>query len=103
MNLRGEKRSNETHEPKTDPDSLLARKSVGKESRLSYSGNLSVENRNGLIVDAEVFQANGTAERDAALVMMEWLGGRPIMNAACRLCLSKTSKCLSGWELYVLS
>src|SRR5229473_2679737 len=79
MNFRGEKRSNETHESKTDPDSLLARKSQGKESRLSYSGNLLVENRNGLIVDAEVFQANGTAERDAALVMMERLPGtRPL-------------------------
>ena len=75
LNFRGEKRSNETHESKTDPDSLLARKSDGKESRLSYSGNLLVENRNGLIVDAEVFQANGTAERDAALVMMERLPG----------------------------
>jgi hypothetical protein len=38
---------------------------------LSYSGNLLVENRNGLIVNAEVFAANGTAERDAALVMRE--------------------------------
>ena len=43
---------------------------------MSYSGNLLVENGNGLIVDAEVFQANGTAERDAALVMMEKLPGR---------------------------
>src|SRR5215510_11860129 len=67
VNFRGEKRSNETHESKTDPDALLARKGGGKESKLSYSGNLLVENRNGLIVDAEVFQANGTAERDAAL------------------------------------
>jgi hypothetical protein len=75
VNFRCEKRSNETHESKTDPDSLLARKSEGKESRLSYSGNLLVENRNGLIVDAEVFQANGTAECDAALIMMERLPG----------------------------
>jgi transposase len=75
VNFRWEKRSNETHESKTDPDSLLARKSEGKGFRLSYSGNLLVENRNGLIVDAEVFQANGTAERDAALVMMERLPG----------------------------
>jgi hypothetical protein len=75
VNFRGEKRSNETHESKTDPHSLLARKSEGKQSRLSYSWNLLVENRNGLIVDAEVFQANGTAERDAALVMMERLPG----------------------------
>jgi hypothetical protein len=49
----------------------LARKSDGKESKLCYSGNLLVENRNGLIVNAEVFVANGTAERDAALVMLE--------------------------------
>ena len=75
VNFRGEKRANETHASKTDPDALLARKSEGKESKLSYSGNLLVENRNGLIVDAEVFQANGTAERDAALIMLEKLGG----------------------------
>ena len=54
----------------------MARKAAGKESKLSYSGNLLVENRNGLIVDAEVFQANGTAERDAALIMLEKLPGR---------------------------
>src|SRR5579864_3129360 len=75
VNFRGEKRSNDTHESKTDPESLLARKGEGKESKLSYTGNLLVENRNGLIVDAEVFQANGTAERDAALVMLEKLAG----------------------------
>jgi transposase len=75
VNFRGEKRSNETHASKTDPDALLARKSEGKESKLSYSGNLLVENRNGLIVDAEVFQANGTAERDAALIMLEQIPG----------------------------
>src|SRR4029077_15716203 len=75
VNFRGEQRSNETHASKTDPEALLARKSGGKESKLSDSGNLLVENRNGLIVDAEVFQANGTAERDAALVMLEQIPG----------------------------
>src|ERR1039457_256725 len=75
VNFRGEQRSNETHASKTDPEALLARKGAGKESKLSYCGNLLVENRNGLIVDAEVFQANGTAERDAALVMLEKLPG----------------------------
>jgi transposase len=75
VNFRGEKRSNETHESKTDPDALLARKGDGKESKLSYSGNLLVENRNGLIVDAQVFQALGTAERDAALSMLEKVPG----------------------------
>ena len=73
VNFRGEKRSNETHASKTDPEALLAKKGEGKESKLSYTGNLLVENRNGLIVDAEVFQANGTAERDAALIMLEKL------------------------------
>ena len=75
MNFRGEQRSNETHASKTDPDARLARKARAKSRRLSYCGNLLVENRNGLIVDAEVFQANGTAERDAALVMLEKLPG----------------------------
>ena len=75
VNFRGEKRSNQTHQSRTDPEALLARKGPGKESKLSYSGNLLVENRNGLIVDAEVFQANGTAERDAALVMLEQIAG----------------------------
>src|SRR5881396_3215513 len=59
-----------------DAEAQLARKSDGKESKLSYSGNLLVENRNGLIVAAEVFVANGRAERDAALVMLEQIPGR---------------------------
>jgi hypothetical protein len=49
----------------------LARKGKGKEVKLSYDGNLMVENRNGLIVNTEVFEANETAERDAAQVMLE--------------------------------
>jgi len=75
VDFHGETRSNQTHESKTDPEARLARKGPGKESKLSYSGNLLVENRNGLIVDAEVFPANGTAERDAALAMLAQLPG----------------------------
>jgi IS5 family transposase len=75
VNFHGEKRSNETHESTTDPDARLARKGNGKEAKLSYNANLLVENRNGLIVTTEVFQANGTAERDAALVMLEQIPG----------------------------
>jgi transposase len=75
VDFHGEKRSNQTHESRTDPDAFLARKGTGKEAKLSYSGNLLVENRNGLIVHTEVFQANGTAERDAALVMLEQIPG----------------------------
>jgi transposase len=75
VNFHGEKRSNETHESTTDPDARLARKGHGKEAKLSYNGNLMVENRNGLIINTEVFEANGTAERDAALVMLEQIPG----------------------------
>jgi transposase len=75
MDFHGEKRSNQTHESTTDSDALLARKGNGKEAKLSYNGNLLIENRNGLIITTELFQANGTAERDAALVMLEQLPG----------------------------
>jgi len=75
VDFHGEKRSNQTHESTTDPDALLARKGNGKEAKLSYCGNLAIENRNGLIVDTELLQANGTAERDAALVMLEKIPG----------------------------
>ena len=75
VDFHGQKRSNETHESKTDPDAKLARKAKGREAKLSYSGNLQVENRSGLIVNAEVLEANGRAERDAALVMLEQVPG----------------------------
>lgn len=75
VDFHGETRSNETHQSTTDPDAMLARKGNGKESKLSFNANLLTENRNGLVVNAEVFQANGTAERDAALVMLEQLPG----------------------------
>ncbi len=75
VNFHGEQRSNQTHESTTDPEAKLARKGDGKEAKLSYSGNLLVENRNGLIVDALAWAANGTAERDAALLMLEQIPG----------------------------
>jgi transposase len=75
VDFHGEKRSNQTHESTTDADALLARKGNGKEAKLSYNGNLLTENRNGLVVDTELLQANGTAERDAALLMLEQIPG----------------------------
>jgi transposase len=72
VNFRGEKRSNETHASRTDPDSRLARKK-GKESKLSYMANALMENRSGLIVGAEVLHATGTAECEAALLMLNRL------------------------------
>ena len=75
VDFRGEKRSNQTHESKTDPDALLARKGPGKEAKLSYSGNLLVENRNGLIVSSTVWEATGTAERDGAMALLQQVPG----------------------------
>jgi transposase len=69
--FRGEKRSNETHESKTDPEAKLMRKGFGKEAKLSYSGHALMENRNGLLVDVRIAEANGTAERDVALRMID--------------------------------
>ena len=67
----GQKRSNKTHESTTDADARLYKKSYGKESKLSYLGHALVENRNGLISAAMVTHADGYAERDAALLMLE--------------------------------
>ncbi|MET3132784.1 transposase [Oxalobacteraceae bacterium GrIS 1.11] len=69
VDFKGEKRSNETHHSTTDPDARLYKKSKGDKSRMSYLGHALMENRNGLVVDAETTLATGTAERDAALTM----------------------------------
>ena len=75
VDFHGEKRSNDTHESTTDADARLARKSGGHEAKLAYCGNVLIENRNGLVVDTELLKCNGTAERDAAMVMAERLDG----------------------------
>lgn len=75
VDFHGEKRSNKTHASTTDPDALLARKGAGKEAKMSYAGHVLMENRNGLVMQATVTQANGTAERDAALTMAEQISG----------------------------
>jgi hypothetical protein len=70
-NFHGQKRSNQTHESTSDPDARLYKKSYGKESKLSYLGHALVENRNGLIAAAMATTADGYAEREAALLMLE--------------------------------
>lgn len=76
VNFHGEKRTNETHASTTDPDSKLARKGKGKEAKLSYSGHVLMENRNGLCVDFRVAAATGLAEREEALEMLRRLRRR---------------------------
>jgi hypothetical protein len=75
VNFHGEIRRHDTHESKTDGDDRLARKSGGYESKLAYCGNAMIENRNGLVVDTELVQCSGTAERDAALLMAGCIPG----------------------------
>jgi transposase len=82
VDFHGEKRSNETHESTTDPDARLARKSGGHEAKLAYCGNVMIENRNGLVVDTELLQCNGTAERDAAMLMAERVEGTERITVA---------------------
>jgi len=70
-----EKRSNETHQSTTDPDARLYRKSKGSEAKMSYLGHALMENRHGLLVDTMVTIADGTAERDAAVLMASQISG----------------------------
>ncbi len=76
--FRGQKRSNDTHQSKTDPEARLYRKGHGQEAKLGYLGHVLMENRHGLVVDALLTQADGTAERDAALLMLhsQWRARR---------------------------
>lgn len=70
VDWRGERRGNGTHRSSTDPEARLARKGNGREARLCYAGHSLIENRNGLIVDCELTQASGTAEREAGLRLL---------------------------------
>jgi transposase len=73
VDFKGEKRKNQTHESTTDPEARLWTKSRGSEAKLSYMGHVLMENRNGLLVQTFLTEANGRAERDAALLMAETL------------------------------
>jgi len=66
-----EKRSNETHQSTTDPEARLYKKGHGQPARLCYIGHALMENRNGLAIDGRITQASGTAEREAALAMLD--------------------------------
>ena len=75
VDFHGEQRRNDTHQSTTDPEARLYKKSKGSEAKLSYLGHALMENRNGLLVKTLVTEANGTAERDAALLMAEKIPG----------------------------
>jgi hypothetical protein len=76
IDFHGERRSNLTHFSSTDPEARLAKKGPGREAKLSFAGHLLMENRHGLAVDVLVTPATGTAEREAATLMLKQLRGR---------------------------
>ena len=82
VNFHGQRRSNTTHQSTTDPDARLYKKARGQEARLGYLGHVVMEHRSGLIVRATVTPADGYAERDAALTMIETLPGRHQITVA---------------------
>jgi transposase len=69
--FKGTRRTNDTHESKTDSEARLMRKGRGREAKLCFSAHALMENRNGLLVDLRVATANGRAERETALAMLE--------------------------------
>jgi hypothetical protein len=71
------KRSNATHASTTDPDARLFKKARGQAAKLCHMAHVLMENRNGLVVDTELTHATGTAEREAALTMLERMEGPP--------------------------
>ena len=72
----GTKRRNDTHESTTDPEARLYRKSSTTPAVLGYLAHALMENRNGLIIGELTTQANGTAEREATLALVDALGAR---------------------------
>ena len=70
VNFHGESRRNDTHQSTTDADARLARKGVGKEAKLSYAGHVLLDNRHGLVANVCVTPATGTAEREAAVLLL---------------------------------
>jgi hypothetical protein len=76
VDFRGEKRTNDTHASTTDPDARLFRKSRGAGAVLCFMGHALMENRSGLVIDAAWTRATGTAERVAAVAMLEGVARR---------------------------
>jgi transposase len=82
VNFRGKKRTNDTHASKTDPDARLYKKAKGQQSKLCYIGHALMENRNGLVADTALTIATGTAEREAAIDMLDQIPERHRITVA---------------------
>jgi IS5 family transposase len=73
VDFRGQRRTNATHASTTDPDARLFTKGPGQTAKLCYMGHVLMENRHGLVVSSSLTMATGTAEREAAMAMIEGL------------------------------
>lgn len=82
VDFRRERRTNDTHQSRTDPDARLYKKAVGREARLGYLGHVLMEHRSGLIVRTAVTPATGHGEREAALEMLARVPGRHRITVA---------------------
>jgi transposase len=71
VDFRGERRTNATHAATTDPEAQLYKKAAGQEAKLCFLGHVLMENRHGLVVNATVTPATGTAEREAAIALLD--------------------------------
>ena len=71
VDFRGEKRSNETHESTTDPESTMARKSNGQTARLSFAQHVIIENRHGLLLATCISSTVGTSEAKEAAKLLD--------------------------------
>jgi transposase len=71
VDFRGTPRKNDTHHSTTDPDARLFRKSNGEAARLAYFSHVLLDNRYGLVANVCTTAATGTAEREAAVMLLE--------------------------------
>lgn len=96
VNFRGKRRTNDTHASSTDPNARLYRKAKGQPAQLCYIGHALMENRSGLIVDTRLTEANGTAERTAALEMVREIPAGPRLTLGGRCWLQHPRLCPSA-------
>ena len=71
VDFHGERRRNDTHQSTTDPEARLHRKGKGREAKLAYLGHVLLDNRHGLVANVCATHATGTAEREAAALLLE--------------------------------
>jgi transposase len=99
VDFHGEKRRRDTHESKTDKEALLFKKSKGAPARLAYLGHVLMENRHGLVVGAKITRATGKAEREAAVDLVDALGGsRRIGPRPSAVCARASSLAVRSWS-----